>query len=111
TPPTRPLISSRAPELRDCRRVIYIGQIIPEKGVDLLLDAAALLVARGHDVRLDIVGRIDGWVPPAHRGYRERLMARADSADLKGRVRIRGFREDVPQLLAAGAFHFCPSRK
>ena len=100
-----------AGDARDCRRLIYVGQIIPEKGVDLLLDAAALLVARGRDVSLDIVGRIDGWVPPAHRGYRERLMARADSPDLKGRVRFLGFREDVPQLLAAAAIHCCPSRK
>ena len=69
TPPTRAVADGTA-DARDCRRLIYVGQIIPEKGVDLLLDAAALLVARGRDVRLDIVGRIDGWVPPAHRGYR-----------------------------------------
>ena len=110
TPPTR-AVADGAGDARDCRRLIYVGQIIPEKGVDLLLDAAGLLVARGRDVRLDIVGRIDGWVPPAHRGYRERLMARADCPDLKGRVRFLGFREDVPQLLAAAAIHCCPSRK
>jgi glycosyltransferase involved in cell wall biosynthesis len=111
TPPTRHLVSSRAREPRDCRRVIYIGQIIPEKGVDLLLDAVGLLVARGRDVRLDIAGRMDGWVPPEHRGYRERLIARAEAEDLNGRVRFLGFREDVPQLLAAAAIHCCPSRK
>jgi glycosyltransferase involved in cell wall biosynthesis len=111
TPPTRHFLSARASEPRDCRRVIYIGQIIPEKGVDLLLDAVGVLVGGGRDVRLDVAGRMDGWVPPEHRGYRERLMARAEAPDLKGRVRFLGFREDVPQLLAAAAIHCCPSRK
>jgi glycosyltransferase involved in cell wall biosynthesis len=110
TAPSRPAAATTA-EARDCRRVIYVGQMIPEKGVDLLLDAVALLVARGRDVRLDVVGRLDGWVPPDHAGYRESLVARAAAPDLDGRVRFLGVREDVPQLMAAAAIHCCPSRK
>jgi glycosyltransferase involved in cell wall biosynthesis len=111
TPPTRLAPASAAAEPRDCRRVIYMGQIIPEKGVDLLLDAAALLVGRGRDVRVDIAGRMDGWVPPEHEGYRERLVARAQAPDLAGRVRFLGYREDVPSLLATSGIHCCPSRQ
>jgi glycosyltransferase involved in cell wall biosynthesis len=111
TPPTRLPMTAGATEPRDCRRVIYMGQIIPEKGVDLLLDAVALLVGRGRDVRVDIAGRIDGWVPSQHEGYRERLIARAEAPDLAGRVRFLGYREDVPSLLATAGIHCCPSRK
>ena len=95
---------------RDSRRLIYVGQIIPEKGVDLLLDAVGLLAARGCDVRLDIVGRMDGWVPPAAAQYREQLLARAAAPDLSDRVRFLGAREDVPELMAGAAVHCVPSR-
>lgn len=96
---------------RDCRRVICVGQVIPGKGVDLLLEAIALLARRGVDVRLDIVGRIDGWVPPEHESYRDRLLARAAAPDLRDRVRLLGYREDVPQLMASAGIHCIPSRQ
>ncbi len=110
TPPTR--AASNAPaEARDCRRLIYVGQMTPQKGLDRLLDALGLLVARGRDVRLDVVGRMDGWVPPEHAAYRDRLVTRAAAPDLNGRVRFLGLRDDVPQLMAGAAIHCCPSRK
>ncbi len=110
TPPMRPPSAAR-PESRDPGRVIYVGQIIPGKGLDLLIDALALLVGRGYDVRLDVAGRIDGWVPPEHEPYRAALLARAAASDLAGRVRFLGVREDVPQLMAASAIHCAPSRQ
>jgi glycosyltransferase involved in cell wall biosynthesis len=96
---------------KDSRRIIYVGQLIPEKGADLLLDAVGLLVVRGIDATLDIVGEMDGWVSPTYGGYRERLRARAAQPDLAERVRFLGFREDVPQLLAGSSVHCCPSRR
>jgi type III pantothenate kinase len=109
TPPT-----GRSPgpgaESRDPGRVIYVGSMIPGKGLDLLLDALALLVGHGYDVRLDVVGRIDGWVPPEHEPYRAALLDRAARPDLAARVRFLGDRDDVPQLMAASAIHCCPSR-
>jgi glycosyltransferase involved in cell wall biosynthesis len=109
TPPTRRSAGSRA-ESRDLGRVIYVGTIIPGKGLDLLIDAIALLVGRGCDVRLDVVGRFDGWVPPEYEPYRAALLERAARPDLASRVRFLGDRDDVPQLMAASAIHCCPSR-
>ena len=106
--PTRPDVE-RESAPRDARRLIYVGQIIPEKGVDVLLDAVGLLVRRGHDVRLDVVGDMEGWVSPSYTGYREKLMARAAAPDLAGRVSFLGQREDVPALLAGAGVHCCPS--
>jgi len=108
TPPTRSV--EFEPRQRDPRRLIYVGQIIPEKGLDLLLEAFALLVGHGCDVYLDVAGRVDGWVPPAHEAYRASVLARAERSDLRGRVRFLGHREDVPALMSAASIHCVPSR-
>jgi glycosyltransferase involved in cell wall biosynthesis len=104
----------RAPVLGDSARdrgaLIFVGQIIPEKGLDLLLDAMSILVGRGRSVSLDVVGEIDGWAPPAIGAYREKLKQRANLPDLAGRVRFLGRREDVPALLARASIHCIPSR-
>ena len=91
-------------------RIIYVGQIIPPKGVDVLLDAVALLLRQGLDVTLDVVGTIDGWEAPGYGGYRDRVRQRAGAADLAGRVRFLGQRDDVPVLMAAATVHCMPSR-
>jgi glycosyltransferase involved in cell wall biosynthesis len=94
---------------RDPHRIIYVGQIIPEKGIDLLLEAVALLARTRPAVTLDVVGQVDGWVSHSYRGYRERLMARASQPDLIGRVRFLGWRDDVEALYRTAAVHCCPS--
>jgi glycosyltransferase involved in cell wall biosynthesis len=109
TPPRRAPIAMAGPKRSNS--VIYVGQMIPPKGFDVLLEAVGLLVARGHDVVLDAVGDIDGWEPEGWVGYRAGLRARAALPDLAGRVRFLGVREDVPSLMAAAAVHCCPSRQ
>jgi glycosyltransferase involved in cell wall biosynthesis len=99
-----------APAARIPNRVIFVGQIIPEKGVDLLLEAVALLRARGLDLTLDIVGDIDGWEAPGYRGYRAAVRERAARDDLRGAVSFLGPRDDVPSLFARSSLHCCPSR-
>jgi glycosyltransferase involved in cell wall biosynthesis len=91
-------------------RVIFVGQIIPEKGLDLLLDAVALVRKRGVDATLDVVGDMDGWESPAYAGHRASLRARAAQGDLAGFVNFLGWREDVPALMARASVHCCPSR-
>ena len=94
---------------RDPRKVLYVGQVIPDKGVHLLLEAIARLRTAGTDVRLDVAGTMEGWTTPAERGYRESLVARAAASDLAGHVRFLGQRDDVPALFAAAGVHVCPS--
>lgn len=108
-PPRRPagIVGSIEP---DGGRVIYVGQLIPGKGLDLLLDAVAIVARRRPDVTLDVVGDVEAWEPAAWEGYRARLLARAAEADLAGRVRFLGHREDVPALMAGAAVHCFPSR-
>jgi glycosyltransferase involved in cell wall biosynthesis len=90
-------------------RIIFVGQIIPEKGLDVLLDAVALLRRRGLEATLDVVGDMDGWESPVYRGHRAALRARAASADLEGAINFLGWREDVPGLMSQASIHCCPS--
>lgn len=108
-PHDRWLASAASINDRASDRLIYVGQIIPEKNVDLLLSAVGLLRRKGRDVSLDIVGPMDGWVPDGYRGYRERLRSRANEPDLRGSVRFLGHRADVSNLLAAASLHVAPS--
>lgn len=98
------------PQERHGGRVIYVGQLIPGKGLDLLLDAVAIVARRRPEVSLDAAGDLEAWEPAAWKGYRAGLLARAAAADLAGRVRFLGHREDVPALMAASAVHCFPSR-
>jgi glycosyltransferase involved in cell wall biosynthesis len=94
---------------RDPWKVVYIGQIIPPKGLMALCDAIARLRADRLPVTLDVAGDLDRWEPEAFRGFQARVRARAEQPDLAGAVRFLGAREDVPALLAAAAVHCCPS--
>jgi glycosyltransferase involved in cell wall biosynthesis len=94
---------------RDVNRIAYVGQVIPEKGVDLLLDAAGILVAHGLEPQLDIVGNMQGWGTDEYIRFRQRLIERASRPDLEGRVHFLGWREDVPDILAGASIHCCPS--
>jgi glycosyltransferase involved in cell wall biosynthesis len=90
-------------------RIIFVGQIIPEKGLDVLFDAVAILREEGVDATLDVVGDMDGWEAPNYEGYRARLRERAGRPDLRGAVEFLGHREDVPTLMARASVHCCPS--
>lgn len=97
-------------EIREEGRIVYVGQVIPEKGLDLLLDAVGLLAQRGRALSLDVAGAMNGWVAPRYLGYREALLERARRQDLAGCVRFLGWREDIPSVLRGAAVHCCPSR-
>jgi glycosyltransferase involved in cell wall biosynthesis len=74
----------------DRHLVVCIARLAEQKGLPLLLDASAALRAQGDDVLVVVAG--DGPL-------RERLSARIQSEGLP--VRLLGWRDDVPDLLAA----------
>lgn len=108
-PAARP--ATAAPVARDYASVLFVGQIIPDKGVDLLLEAVGQLVAEGRQVRLRLAGADQGWATPAVQEYRDELRKRAAAPDLHGIVEWLGQRDDVPALLAAAGVHCLPSRR
>lgn len=72
-------------------RVLYVGRLSPRKGPDVLLDALSLLVERGVDARLDLVGG-------AFRGYEwfeAELRRTVVERGLAGRVALHGYRATI----------------
>jgi len=110
TLPTRATDEMQMTADHDPRKVIFVGQIIPEKGLDLLLEAVAQLHAQGFNLKLDVVGDMSGWEPPNRVGYHASLRARAEQSDLSGLVNFLGYRDDVIALMSRAGIHCCPSR-
>jgi glycosyltransferase involved in cell wall biosynthesis len=110
TVPTRHGLNSNS-STHDWRKIIFVGQLIPEKGVHVLLDAVGLLATKGWDVKLDVVGAMEGWEAPPFAGYRQSLLKRASEPDLAGRINFLGYLDDVHSLLAQAGIHCCPSQE
>ncbi len=86
------------------QRVVFLGHLVPRQGVDLLLDALALLRARGGKVVADVIG-----TGPLESSLRER----AQELGLDEMVRFHGFvadHRDVERLLADASIAVAPYR-
>ena len=79
------------------RNIWTIGAIAlfrPRKGLEVLLDAVALLRRRGHDVRLRAVGRFQSP------DYEQEIQRRAVRLGLESAIRWVGFRQNIEAELA-----------
>jgi glycosyltransferase involved in cell wall biosynthesis len=88
--------SSAAP-----RRVLVVANLRPEKGHDVLLDAAPIILRQFPDARFEIVG--DG-------PEREFLVARASTLGVADAFSFSGHCDDVAERLRAGDVFVLPSR-
>jgi glycosyltransferase involved in cell wall biosynthesis len=88
-----------APDV-SARTITTVAHLRPGKGIDVLLDAAALLCREVPDVLFRIAG--DG-------GLRASLEARRARLGLEARVQFLGHVADVPTLLGRGGIFAFPS--
>lgn len=95
--PVHPAVS--LPELPST--VVFVGALVPRKGVDVLLDAFAVVHAGHPHLRLVVVG--DG-------PERSSLERRAVDLGIASTVTFRGYRTDVPRELARAEVFVLPSR-
>ncbi|MFD2328435.1 glycosyltransferase family 4 protein [Cohnella sp. GCM10020058] len=79
--------------------VTIIGQIAPWKRQEDAIEAIKLLLTRGLDVHLWIVG--EPKFREENMAYAERLKTLAASSDLAGRVVFTGFRSDIKEICRA----------
>ncbi len=84
------------------RVFISIGRLERQKGIDLLLDAVALLTA---DLRNDVYFLIVGDGPDL-----QLLRGQCERDQLTDRIHFAGRRDDIPELLAASTALILPSR-
>jgi glycosyltransferase involved in cell wall biosynthesis len=84
------------------RRVVFIGHLVERMGVDTVIDAVALLKARGSDICVDIAGR-----GPLEEHLREEVRRRG----LQESIRFHGFVADhreLERLLSRAAVALAP---
>jgi glycosyltransferase involved in cell wall biosynthesis len=98
---TMPIPSAR--EFHRPARVLFVGRLHRQKGVDVLLRAAAWIRERRPtaSIRFDVVG--DGPL-------REELFALATDLDVASEVRFLGYRDDVAPFLDRADAFVLPSR-
>lgn len=94
-PPDEPTAAPAEP------RLLFVGRLVPEKGVDVVLDATARLLERVPGVRLTIVG--EGPL-------REDLERQAAALGLNGAARFVGRVPAVDSYFADAALVLMPSR-
>ncbi len=78
----------------DCLLIGTIGQILPRKGQEILLKAAADVARAIPQIKFVIVG--DG-----NENYRKKLQALSQELGVEEKVLFTGYREDVPQILGS----------
>lgn len=82
-------------------RLIYVGRIFRDKGIDLLLEALAACPT-DTPITLTLVGS-------DHGGYTEQMQALTARLHLEDKVQFLGSRTDVPQLLQAADLFVHPA--
>ena len=82
---------------------VFVGRLDPQKGIDTLLECAAILRSDRRDVdlywALAGAGPLEPWI-----------RRRASQFRLTDRLRLLGWRDDVPALLKGGSVVVLPSR-
>lgn len=81
-------------------RFVFVGRLVPEKGLETLIDAFADLLSQHPDARLRIVG-----TGP----LREALAQQVARNEIAAGVEFAGHREDVEAVLAEADFGVLPS--
>ena len=74
-------------------RLGLVALMRPRKGVELALEALAILKSRGLAVELELIGDFETA------DYRARILAEIDRLELRDRVHCTGFARDVPATL------------
>jgi glycosyltransferase involved in cell wall biosynthesis len=89
------------PAPQEIRRVVMVANLRPEKGHDVLIDAAGAVLRRFPDARFDLVGGGP---------ERARLEARARAGGVAAAFAFLGHCEDVAERMAAAGAFVLPSR-
>ena len=85
---------------------MLIARLSPRKGIDVALDAIAVLRDEGRPIDLVVCGTVF----PGYEWYEEQLHQRAHEADLDGAVHFRGYVSPTWPVLAEADVVVVPSR-
>lgn len=94
------------PERIEPGRLVLVARLSPRKGIDVALEALAVLRAEGRDVRLTLCGTTF----PGYEWYEAELRERAGRRDLAGAVEFAGYVRPTSPVLARAEVVLVPSR-
>jgi glycosyltransferase involved in cell wall biosynthesis len=86
-------------------KLLFVGQLSPNKGVDDLIEAVARLLGRSARIRLDIVG-----AAPYDGDYRRRLEKSVIDGGLARSIRFHGYQSDPKPFYENADLLILPSR-
>jgi len=95
-------IESVEPFTRPVPLIRACGRLVPQKGFEQLIRAAAILAKRGRDFTIEIIGEGP---------ERARLTQQIETAGVVDRVKLLGSRDDSRRLIAECDVFVLPSRK
>jgi len=84
--------------------ITYIGQINPQKGVDIAAEAAIKICKLYDNVRFQFFGTLD-----YNSKYVKTLLQNVAIEQLEGKIKFLGYCNDVVSILRASTLHLCPS--
>lgn len=87
-------------------RLVYVGRLSERKGVDVAVEALALLLAKSVDAVLTLVGAVF----PGYESYEAHLRRRVHELGLEGKVVFAGFVPEPWSYLADSDIALVPSR-
>jgi len=95
-----------APAESEAGRLVLVARLSPRKGIDVALEAVALLRAEGRELRLELCGTTF----PGYEWYEQQLRDRAAEPDLAGAVTFAGYVRPTLPALARASVVLVPSR-
>jgi len=102
-----PFAALAPPTAREGGPVVAVGRINDWKGQDVLVEAVAVLRERGVRVPVEIAGD----ALPEQRHLEDALRALAAERGVRDDVRLLGYVDDVPSLLARASIFVLPSKR
>src|ERR1019366_5845057 len=83
-----------------------VAQMVQQKGIDILIETASILLRE----RSDLVFLVAGRTVPSEEEFGRRMRSAAEEPDLRGRIRFLGSRSDIPDFLASLDLFLLPTR-
>ncbi|WP_229669868.1 glycosyltransferase family 4 protein [Microlunatus endophyticus] len=86
-------------------RLLFVGRLSPRKGPHVAVEALRMIIDRGVDARLDLVGAVF----PGYEWYEDQLRQQVTAAGLTDRVAFHGFQHEVSPFAAEADIVLVPS--
>ena len=104
--PDNGALPDHARDAHDPIILALVGRLSPRKGIDVAVEAAAILRDQGRDLRLLLCGSIF----PGYEWYEEQLQTQVSERRLQDTVHFRGYVERPAEVLLSSHIVLVPSR-